>query len=85
MIDQTERYTKETNQLTGSVYKGLLGRGRGCALPQGSGGQDKKLESSSTARGRGKLDWGKDFYISTEHWDALQGLKCQSFRNISSK
>lgn len=28
MIDQIECYTKETNQLTGFVYKGLLGRAK---------------------------------------------------------
>lgn len=62
------------------------GQGKG-ALLQGSAGQNKKLESSSTARERGTLDWGKDSYISTstEHWDTLQGLKCQSFKNILSK
>lgn len=65
MIDQIECYTKETNQLTGLVFKGLLGRGRGCALLQGTAGQDKELETSGTARERGELGWGKGSYIST--------------------
>ena len=40
----------------------MLGRGRDRAFLYGSGGQDKKLESSRAARERGRLDGGKDSY-----------------------